>query len=118
MPIMPLTKDNFETIMMSHELTLVDFWAPWCAPCRDFDEIYSRVQEKFPGVIFGRVDIQKERELAETFEVRSIPMLLIFRKNIVVYRDSGVLGEAALIDIIEQAQLLDRTALEGTPPAK
>lgn len=113
MSVLSLNRDNFESVITQNPLTLVDFRADWCGPCRVFDEVYHRVAEQFPGVVFGQVDIEKEPELAQIFQVKSIPLLMIFRQNIVVFRESGALLEEGLIDMIQKAQALDLAEVEA-----
>lgn len=110
--IQTLTKSNFDQIITSNDLVLVDFWAAWCGPCRSFAEIYQAAAEKYPEVIFGKVDIENEPELADDFQVRSIPRLMVFRGNIAVFAESGAMTLEALEKIITEAKALDITALQ------
>lgn len=107
MPLVELTQKNFEEIIMTFELSLVDFWAEWCSPCQNFSIIYQNVAKQFPEVLFGKVNIETQSQLAEVFEIRSIPMLMIFRKNLVVFREAGLLSEDTLIELIQQAKAID-----------
>lgn len=111
MATVALTRENFDALITSNDMVLVDFWAKWCGPCRAFGEIYSMVSEKFPEVVFGKVDIEHEPELADDFQVRSIPMLMIFRGNIAVFAESGALTQDALEKIIIEAKALDLTEI-------
>jgi thioredoxin 1 len=102
-----LTKDTFDDTILSNEMVLVDFWAAWCGPCRSFAPVYERVSAENPGVVFGKVDTEAERELAGYFNIRSIPTLMIFRNSIGIFAQPGALPEAALTDLIEQARDVD-----------
>lgn len=107
MAVLELTAKNFDEVVISHEMVLVDFWALWCGPCRAFGEIYETLSEKYKDIVFGKVDIDKEIQLKNDFNVRSIPLLMIFRGNIAVYKEAGALTATALETIIKEANALD-----------
>lgn len=102
-----LTKDNFDEIVSGNGFVLIDFWAEWCGPCRNFAPVFERAAERHQDLVFAKVDTEAQPELAATFEIRSIPTLMIVRDNIAVYAQPGALPEAALEDIIRQARALD-----------
>ena len=107
MTVIALTQDNFEAVVISNDLVLVDFWAPWCAPCRAFTPIFEAASEKHLDVVFAQVNTDAEQELAASFQVRSIPTLTIFRQQVGIFSQAGSLPASALEEVIQQAQALD-----------
>lgn len=107
MSVLTLTKDNFDDVVAKNDMLVVDYWASWCAPCMSFAPVFAEVAAQYPDVTFAKVNIEDETELAQDFNVRSIPLTMIFRQNVVVFSDSGVLPKSTLCDLIEQARQLD-----------
>ncbi len=107
MATIELTESNFEKTITSNDIVIVDFWAPWCAPCRNFAPVYESTSEKYPEIVFAKVNTEEERGLAGNFQIRSIPTLMIFREQIVIFSQPGSLPAAALEDIIEKVKALD-----------
>ena len=89
-----LTAANFESVVTSNDVVLIDFWAEWCGPCKMFGPIFEKVSEQFPDLVFAKVDTEAEQQLAGTFNIMSIPTLMIVREQVVVYSQPGAIGEA------------------------
>jgi len=106
-PTVALTKENFEETVVNNEMVFVDFWASWCQPCKTFAPIYEEVSADYPGIVFGQVNTEEEQELAAHFGIRSIPTLLLFREQIILFQESGVLPREGLESLIQQARELD-----------
>jgi thioredoxin 1 len=102
-----LTKDNFRQTYESNNLVVIDFWAEWCGPCKNFEPVYERVSEKFPDVVFGKIDVESEKEISEHFSVMSIPTLMIIREGLELYCEPGAMSEAQLSTLIEKAKAMD-----------
>ena len=102
-----MTQDNFDEIVTKHDIVLIDFWAAWCGPCRSFAPTYEKVSEQYPDVVFAKVDTEAEQSLASSFNIMSIPTLMIIRDGVVVFSQAGALPEGALVELIEKARGLD-----------
>jgi thioredoxin 1 len=107
MATLELTKDNFEKVVTESPMVMVDFWAPWCGPCRGFAPIYEKAAEAHQDVVFGKVNTDEEQELAGAFGIRSIPTLMVFREKVVLFQQAGALPASALEQVIAQAKALD-----------
>lgn len=102
--------DFLETVG-ANGLVMVDWWAPWCAPCHVFAPIFARIAEEHPGVVFATVDTEREPELALSFGVQAVPTLMLFRDGILLFQQPGVVAEEALRDLLDQALMLDMEQL-------
>jgi thioredoxin len=105
--IVELTKDNFETTVNDNAMVIVDFWAPWCGPCRGFAPVYEKASEQHPDVVFAKVNTDEQQELAGAFAIRSIPTLMVFREKVILFQQAGALPGNALEQVISQAKSLD-----------
>jgi thioredoxin 1 len=107
MATVQLTKDNFEDTITSSDTVIVDFWAEWCGPCKMFAPTFEAASEEHTDIVFGKVDTEDQPELAQYFKVRSIPTLMVFRENVVLFSQAGALPAPLLQDLIEQVKAID-----------
>jgi len=105
--VVELTKDNFESTVTGNGFVIVDFWATWCGPCRSFAPVYDKVSEDFPDIVFAKVNTEEEQEIAAHFQIRSIPTLMIFREQIIIFSEAGALPESAFRELVTKAGELD-----------
>jgi thioredoxin 1 len=101
------TKDNFEQLVLENDTVFIDFWAEWCGPCRMFAPTFESASEDHPDIVFAKVDTEDQRELAEYFQIRSIPTLMVFKDQIAVFRQAGALPAPVFGDLIGQVEDLD-----------
>lgn len=107
MATLELTAENFETTIDGNDIVLVDFWAEWCGPCKMFGPIFESASETHSDITFGKVDTEDQQQLAASFGIRSIPTLMAFRENVLVFAQPGALPESSLEELIQQVKSLD-----------
>lgn len=102
-----ITAAQFDAFIEAYPIVFVDFWAEWCSPCKQFAVVYDRVAKLYPDIVFAKVNIEKEHELAEMFQIQSIPHLMVFKQGIAIYSDSGSMPESTLKELAQQARAVD-----------
>ena len=107
MSVINLTKENFEETIQNNEIVFVDFWAPWCGPCKAFAPTFEAEAKKHPDAVFAKVNTDEEQDLAAAFQIRSIPTLMAFREQIGVFSQPGALPASALTEVVGQVEGLD-----------
>ncbi len=107
MATIEVTKDNIEEIITGNSMVILDFWAEWCGPCKAFAPAFEAASEKYPDVVFGKVNTEEQRELAGYFQIRSIPNVMLFRDKVMLFSQPGAMPAAGIESVIEQARAVD-----------
>jgi len=111
MATLELNADNFQDTITGNATVIIDFWAPWCGPCRQFAPTFEAASEKRPDIIFAKVNTEEQQQIAASFNIRSIPTLMVFRDQIIIYSEAGSMPASAFDNLIEQAISLDMDAV-------
>ena len=107
MAVIELTDETFESTITENPFVVVDFWAPWCGPCRSFAPVYEKVSGDHDDIVFAKVNTEDEQQIAAHFQIRSIPTLMIFRDQVIIFSQAGALPEGSLRDLLAKAGELD-----------
>ena len=107
MATLELTKANFNDTISNNDVVIVDFWAPWCGPCRMFAPTFETVSAQYPHVVFAKLNTEDQQELAASFNIRSIPTLMVFREKVIIFTQAGMLPKAGLEQVVQKSLELD-----------
>lgn len=107
MATLELNSDNFNTTIQGNDIVIIDFWAEWCGPCKSFAPTFDRASDNHEDIIFAKVNTEEQTELAQACQIRSIPTLMIFRQQILLFNQAGALAPAQLEDVIDKVKELD-----------
>jgi len=108
-----LTEQTLEKTVVENDIVIIDFWAPWCGPCKSFGPIYEEVSEKHPDIVFAKVNTEEEQAIGAHFQIRSIPTLMIFREQVVLFSEAGMLNAGQMEELITQVKALDMAKVKA-----
>ena len=109
--VLDVTKENFTEVIEGNDIVVVDFWAPWCGPCQSFAPVFEAAAEANPDTAFVKINTEEQQELAGHFQIRSIPTLMVFREQVLIFSQPGVLPESALAKLVDEIKTLDMDAV-------
>lgn len=118
MATIELTKENFNATIENNDMVIVDFWAPWCGPCRMFAPTFEAVSEQHPNVVFAKLNTEDQQELAASFNIRSIPTLMVFREKVIVFSQAGMLPKAGFEQVVLKSLELDMAKVQAEIAAR
>ncbi len=105
--MLELNSDNFNDTIQDNDIVIIDFWAEWCGPCKSFAPTFEMASENHQDVVFAKVNTEEQTELGQTCQIRSIPTLMVFREQVLLFNQAGALAPAQLEDVIEKVKELD-----------
>ena len=118
MATIELTKENFNETIENNDTVIVDFWAPWCGPCRMFAPTFEAVSENYPNVVFAKLNTEDQQELAASFNIRSIPTLMVFREKVIIFSQAGMLPKAGFEQVVQKSLELDMAVVHAEVAAQ
>jgi len=113
-----LTKENYDATVKDNEIVVIDFWAQWCAPCKQYGPIFQQVAEKYPEITFAKLHTEEEVGLSDHFFVQNLPTTVLMKEKTVIFKQPGLLSEEELVDLIEQTKATDMEKLRAEKAAK
>ncbi|MDD3595495.1 MAG: thioredoxin family protein [Sulfuricurvum sp.] len=113
-----LTQENYDKTVQDNEIVVIDFWAQWCAPCKQYGPIFEKVSEKYPDITFAKLHTEEETKLSDYFFVQNLPTTVFMKEKTVVFKTPGLLSEEELVDLIEQTKATDMDKFRAERAAK
>lgn len=113
-----LTQENYEQTVRSSEIVVIDFWAQWCAPCKQYGPIFEKVSENYPEITFAKLHTEEETGISDHFFVQNLPTTVVMKEKMVIFKKPGLLSEEELVDLIEQTKATDIEKLKAEKAAK